>query len=127
MKKELSFLKPAQDKESGLLKDLPFVEDERNYFETSGSLMVSYGYRKGSRIGRLPFKESQEGVKIFASIVKDYLKDGHLNNICLVSGLDNEKRDGSIDYYLSEPICQDDSKGVGPFRLAYSQYLRMPY
>ena len=89
--------------------------------------MVSYGYRKGSRIGRLKFQDSQEGVKRFTNIVKDYLKDGHLNHICLVSGLDNEKRDGSIDYYLSEPICQDDSKGVGPFRLAYSQYLRMPY
>ena len=127
LKQELRFLEPAKDKDTGLLNDLPFVQDNRNYIETSGSLMVSYGYRKGSRIGRLKFQDSQEGVKRFTSIVKDYLKDGHLNHICLVSGLDNEKRDGSIDYYLSEPICQDDSKGVGPFRLAYSQYLRMPY
>lgn len=127
LKEELSFLEPARDKESRLWKDLPFVENEKNYLETSGSLMVSYGYRKGSRIGRLPFKESEKGAEIFSSLVHHRLKDNHLHNICLVSGLDNEKRDGSVAYYLSEPICQDDSKGVGPFRMAYSQYLRMPY
>ena len=56
--------------------------------------------------------------------LKAQLKDGHLGNICLVSGLDNERRNGSIAYYLSEPVVADDSKGVGPFMMAYSEYLR---
>jgi rhamnogalacturonyl hydrolase YesR len=27
-------------------------------------------------------------------------------------------RDGSFDYYVSEPVVTDDLKGVGPFVLA---------
>jgi rhamnogalacturonyl hydrolase YesR len=27
----------------------------------------------------------------------------------------NFKRDGSFDYYMSEPIRDNDAKGVGPF------------
>ena len=27
----------------------------------------------------------------------------------------NYKRDGSFDYYMSEPIRDNDAKGVGPF------------
>ena len=33
-------------------------------------------------------------------------------------------RDGSAEYYLSEPKCEDDSKGAGPFMMALSEYLR---
>ena len=28
---------------------------------------------------------------------------------------ENKRRDGSYDYYLSEPIRDNDAKGVGPF------------
>ena len=28
---------------------------------------------------------------------------------------ENSKRDGSFEYYLSEPIRDNDAKGVGPF------------
>ena len=28
---------------------------------------------------------------------------------------ENKKRDGSYEYYLSEPIRDNDAKGVGPF------------
>jgi rhamnogalacturonyl hydrolase YesR len=28
---------------------------------------------------------------------------------------ENRRRDGSYDYYLSEPIRDNDAKGVGPF------------
>lgn len=59
-------------------------------------------------------------------MVRNFLHDGHLKNICKVSGLDNERRDGSVEYYLSEPVVDDDSKGVGPFMMAYSEYLAMP-
>jgi len=41
--------------------------------------------------------------------------------------LDADKRDGSIAYYLSEPVVEDDAKGVGPFMMAYAEYLSMPY
>ena len=52
--------------------------------------------------------------------------DGDLNmkGICLVSGLGpdhNLRRDGSVAYYLSEPIVENDAKGVGPFIMAYTE------
>ena len=50
-----------------------------------------------------------------------------LTDICWVAGLGpdkNPQRDGSVAYYLSEPKKSDDSKGVGPFIMAYSEYLR---
>ena len=42
-----------------------------------------------------------------------------LNQVCAVAGLGgNPFRDGSFDYYISEPIRANDAKGVGPFMLA---------
>ena len=52
----------------------------------------------------------------------------HLTGICSVAGLGpdtNRRRDGSVEYYLSEPVVSDDSKGVGPFMMAYAEYLRL--
>ena len=43
----------------------------------------------------------------------------HLEKTVLVGGLGgNPYRDGSYEYYLSEPLRQDDLKGVGPFIMA---------
>ena len=33
------------------------------------------------------------------------------------------ERSGTYDYYMSEPIVEDDAKGVGPFLLAYTEML----
>jgi unsaturated rhamnogalacturonyl hydrolase len=56
--------------------------------------------------------------------------NGNLNlgGICLVAGLGPEKRtnrDGSVNYYLSEPIVDNDAKGVGPFLLAFTEIKRL--
>ena len=49
----------------------------------------------------------------------------HLDGICLVAGLGGkEMRDGTYEYYMSEPIVKDDAKGVGPFLLAYTEMRR---
>jgi putative MATE family efflux protein len=123
LKSVLDSLKPYED-ENHMYYDLPLLKDENgNYPETSGSLMFAYGYMKGSRLGMLPYEERKHGCEIFEGVVRNYLKEGHLKNICKVSGLDNERRNGTIAYYLSEPIVDDDSKGVGPFMMAYSEYL----
>ena len=48
-----------------------------------------------------------------------------MTGICLVAGLGGEQhRDGSVAYYLSEPVVQNDAKGVGPLLLAYTEMLR---
>ncbi len=99
-----------------------------NYLETSGSAMIAYACLKGARIGALDKKYQEIGKTIFDSICKHSLcqLDGqlHLNNICLSAGLGpntNRKRDGSYDYYVSEPVVCDDAKGVGPFIMAYTE------
>ena len=38
---------------------------------------------------------------------------------------DNRRRDGSFEYYMSEPIVEDDAKGVGPLLLAYTDMRRL--
>nr|MCR5552289.1 glycosyl hydrolase family 88 [Oscillospiraceae bacterium] len=50
-----------------------------------------------------------------------------LGGICLVAGLgpeNNRRRDGSYEYYISEPVVQNDAKGVAPFVLAYTEIKR---
>ena len=45
-----------------------------------------------------------------------------LTDICSVAGLGGKPyRDGSYEYYLSEPIVKNDLKGVGPFIMASLQ------
>ena len=51
-------------------------------------------------------------------------KDGevHITNICKSAGLGgNPYRDGSFEYYISEPIVTDNLHGTGPFILAANE------
>lgn len=102
---------------------------EKNYLETSGSAIMAYSYLKGSRLGFLPEKYRELGKKTFEGICDKYLYEDetglHLGGICLVGGLGGpKKRDGTFAYYMSEPVVNDDAKGVGPFLLAYTELLR---
>ncbi len=105
---------------------------EGNYLETSGSSMIAYAIMKGARIGALPESYHALGRETFDGIVSTRLtttSDGKLNlsGICLVAGLgpeNNPRRDGSFEYYISEPVVENDAKGVAPFVLAYTEILR---
>ncbi|MBR0100463.1 MAG: glycoside hydrolase family 88 protein, partial [Treponema sp.] len=102
--------------------------------ETSGTSIFAYSLLKGLRTGILTGTKNEEiyrkaGIKAFEGICSKYLKtEGgvlSLDGICLVAGLgpeNNKRRDGTVAYYLSEPIVKDDAKGVGPFILAYNEY-----
>ncbi|MGN0506157.1 MAG: glycoside hydrolase family 105 protein [Lachnospiraceae bacterium] len=116
--------------ESGMWYQVPnFPGRERNYLETSGSAILSYALLKGVRLGFLPEEFAAAGEKAFHGICERYLstESGNmsLGGICLVAGLGGKTmRDGTYDYYMSEPIVKDDAKGVGPFLLAYTEMLR---
>ena len=102
---------------------------DRNYLETSGSAIFSYAILKGVRLGYLPESYAGYGKKAFQGICDTYLQleegDISLGGICLVAGLGGkDKRNGTYDYYMSEPIVKDDAKGVGPFLLAYTEMRR---
>lgn len=120
-----------QDEETGLFYqviDRADVTD--NYLETSGSAMAAYALLKGVRLGVLDAEKYLPAAKrVFEALVSYKLVTGedgrqHLQDICLMAGLGpKETRDGSVEYYLSEPRVCDDSKGVGPFMMAYAEYL----
>lgn len=104
---------------------------EGNYLETSGSSMIAYAMLKGVRLGILKKEYAAKGQKTFRGIVEKYLsftgESLNLGGICLVAGLGPEKnrrRDGSYEYYISEPIVENDAKGVAPFLLCYTEIKR---
>lgn len=103
---------------------------EKNYLETSGSAIMAYALLKGVRLNFLPESYREFGKKAMDGICDKYLntEEGKmsLGGICLVAGLGGpDMRDGTYEYYMSEPIVQDDAKGVGPFLLAYTELLRL--
>jgi unsaturated rhamnogalacturonyl hydrolase len=101
-----------------------------NYLETSGSSMVACAIMKGVRLGVLSEEKYKKiGREIFESITDKKLQntDGKysLCDIVEVGGLGGAAmRDGSDAYYLSEKRVNDDSKGVGPYIMAFAEYLR---
>ena len=121
------------DEETGLYWQVPDQGGrEGNYLETSGSAMMAYAMLKGARLGLLEKEYAAKGQKTFNGIMDKYLTvtDGEFNlgGICLVAGLGpetNRRRDGSYEYYISEPVVENDAKGVAPFVLAYTEVKRL--
>lgn len=102
------------------------VGEKGNYVETSGSAMIAYSILKATRMKILPERYYQIGLDIFNGICDNMLKEENdtlnLNGICLVAGLGPEtdlRRDGTFEYYISEPVVANDAKGVGAFIMSY--------
>ncbi|MDA3812193.1 MAG: glycoside hydrolase family 88 protein [Spirochaetaceae bacterium] len=118
-------LLPFQDESGMWFQVTDRKGDKRNYLETSGSAIISYAILKAVNLGILPESMSQTGRKAFSGICNEYLyrdETGQMNlgGTCLVAGLGGaQKRDGSFEYYISEPIVENEAKGIAPFLLAY--------
>ncbi len=119
-----------QDTETGMfwqVIDKPGIPG--NYLESSGTALFAYAVLKGVRLGYLPKRFAAYGEKAFYGTCDKYLgvsADGklQLSGICLVAGLGGAThRDGSLEYYFSEPVVENDAKGVGPLLLAYTEIL----
>ena len=121
-----------QDKKSGVWYDVLDVESPKNYLESTASCMFAYVLLKGSRMGWLDTDFNEAGKRAYEGILKRFIRVNKdrtisLTDCCSVSGLgpgkgpfvpagkENYKRDGSFDYYMSEPIRDNDAKGIGPF------------
>lgn len=119
-----------QDKKTGVWYDVIDVKSDKNYLESTASSMFAYVLLKGYRKGYLSEEYLKAGVKAYNGILKQFIKVNadktiSLTRCCAVSGLGpgpgpyvkkpNYKRDGSFEYYMSEPIRDNDAKGVGPF------------
>lgn len=132
-KETVDSLLKFQDAETKMFYQVPnYPGREGNYLETSGSSMIAYAILKGVRLKALPQRYQEIGLGIFNGICTKYLtiknEDLNLGGICLVAGLGpetNQRRDGSYEYYMSEPVVENDAKGVGPFIMAYTEVKRL--
>ena len=93
-----------------------------NYLEASGTAMFVYTLGQGVARGYLPPSYRSAACRGYAGLVRQFVRtasDGALSltGICQVAGL-GYGRNGTYDYYLSEPVVANDNKGVGPFILA---------
>ena len=135
--KDLDAIVKWQDEKTGLwyqVMDSPGREG--NYLEATCSSMFAYALLKAVRKGYVDDKYLKAGRKAYQGIIDNFIKVNpdktiSLTNCCSVAGLgpgisekvleaapnvkENTRRDGSYQYYLSEPIRDNDAKGVGPF------------
>ena len=143
LRKDLDAILKWQDEKTGLwyqVMDSPERSD--NYLESTCSAMFTYALLKAYRKGYVGDKYREAGIKAYKGMINNFIqvhpdKTISLTRCCSVAGLgpaatfevkaamrqvnpkgsvnENRKRDGSYDYYLSEPIRANDAKGVGPF------------
>lgn len=112
-----------QQKLSGLWFDVMNVTDKRNYVEASASCQLVYAIAKGVRKNYISQTKIAIAKKGYDGIVKQFIKEENgqtnLYGTVKVSGLGgNPYRDGSVDYYMGEPVIMNDPKGLGVFMAA---------
>lgn len=103
---------------------------EGNYEEATGSIMFVYAMMKGVRLGYLPAEMKEESLRLYEKFVDRFVRENEdgtisITDCCAVAGLGGKTmRSGDFDYYISEPIIENDCKGVGPFVWASLEYER---
>jgi unsaturated rhamnogalacturonyl hydrolase len=119
-----------QDPSSGLWWQVLDQGDRKgNYLEATASCMYVYTLAKGINRGYLPRDKYLPALlKGYEGIVRDFIRQNANNTIdltrcCQVAGLDytnaqGRPRDGSFEYYVGEPIVDNDLKGIPAFILA---------
>lgn len=118
-----SAIEKYRDPETGMWYQVTDqMSREGNYQESSGSAMFVYTWVKGAQKGYLEESFLEKGKIAYEQFVKRFIReneDGTIRVIdcCSVSGLGGEPRyrDGSFEYYISEPIRDNDAKTIGPF------------
>jgi unsaturated rhamnogalacturonyl hydrolase len=86
--------------------------------------MMVYALSKGVRQGYISETYLDAIARGYAGILEHLVEVDeqglvNLNHICRVAGLGGQPyRDGSFEYYISEPVVTNDYKGVGPFIMA---------
>jgi unsaturated rhamnogalacturonyl hydrolase len=95
-----------------------------NYKEATVSCMMVYSILKGIRMGYLDKSYMRSAVAAYKGVLENFIRENpdstiSLTNCCSVAGLGgNPYRDGSFEYYIGEPVRNNDPKGVGSFIMA---------
>ncbi len=101
---------------------------EGNYLEATASSMFVYSYLKGVRQGWLSDEWRGYSRDLYWKFIDTFVKENgdgtiSITSCCSVAGLGGkEMRSGTYEYYLSEPVIDNDCKGVGPFIWASLEY-----
>ena len=92
-----------------------------NYQEATCSIMFTYAFLKGLRKGYIDDSHADYIKGLYQKFIDRFIKENpdgtiSMTDCCAVGGLGGKQmRKGDFDYYLSEPIIDNDCKGVGPF------------
>jgi len=100
-----------------------------NYRESTATAMFSYFLAKAINQGYLPNSYRDAALKSYTGLINEFVSvhaDGKISmtDQCLVAGL-GFGRDGSYDYYMTEPITSNDAKGNAPFIVAGIEIYKM--
>lgn len=121
---EINPNKKGEEKYSCVWNDiLNIPPNAKNYPEASVSCQFVYAIAKGVRKGYLPSEKINLAKSGYRGIIHQFIKEENgqpnLYGTVKVSGLGgNPYRDGSLDYYFSEPVIMNDPKGLGVFMAA---------
>jgi unsaturated rhamnogalacturonyl hydrolase len=133
LKKTADGIVKYQDAGTGLWWQVLDQGDRKgNYLEATASCMFSYSLAKAVNEGWLPQEYLKAARKGYDGITRDLIRVGDQGDVnlikcCEVAGLGQpDRRDGSYEYYISEPIVENDLKGVGPFIRAGIELGKMP-
>ncbi|BFM09305.1 glycoside hydrolase family 88 protein [Halioxenophilus aromaticivorans] len=112
---------PYQTENSVWLQITDMAGEPGNYPEASGSVMFTYLLVKGALTGLLPAEYKPQALQAYNAIVDNFtLVDAqnqlHITQVCQVAGL-GFGRDGSYQYYMSEPVVDNDPKALAPFMM----------
>ena len=94
---------------------------EGNYQEATCSIMFIYAFLKGLRMGYIDRAHEDYILGLYPKFIDRFIRENadgtiSMTDCCAVGGLGGKQmRKGDFDYYLSEPIIENDCKGVGPF------------
>jgi unsaturated rhamnogalacturonyl hydrolase len=128
LNRNIAAILKVQDPASGLWWQVTtHANQPGNYFEASASCMFTYAIAKGVRMGYLPQSDQPSATRAWAGVRRQFITtnpDGTLtlHGTVKVGGLGGTPyRSGTFDYYVHEPVVDQDLKGVGAFLLAGSE------
>lgn len=92
-----------------------------NYLETSCTVMFAYTFVKGAQNGWLSEDFLETGKQVYDDLNNFFIReDGEdiisITRVCAVAGLGGKNyRSGNYEYYIHEPVRDNDPKAVGPY------------
>ena len=118
----LEVLPKYADAQTGMwYQVLDCPEREGNYQEATCSIMFTYAFLKGLRRGYIDQSHSEYILGLYPKFIDRFIRENadgtiSMTDCCAVGGLGGKQmRKGDFAYYLSEPVIENDCKGVGPF------------